>query len=111
VDRALSFELLTIKMFMVKGLMGPEDLLKFSKAAILAPKNDHCRAINDKVFDLIPEEVKTYTSINRLVSENDREILEFPIEFLDSPELIGLPPHELNLKLVRLLCCYAIWGC
>ena len=75
-----------------------EDVLKFSKVAILAPKNDHCRAINNKVLDLIPGEVKTYKSVNRLVSENDSEILQFPIEFLDSLELTGLPPHELNLK-------------
>ena len=77
---------------------GPEDVLKFSKAAILAPKNDHCQAINNKVLDLIPGEIKTYTSVNRLISENDSEILQFPIEFLDSLELTGLPPHKLNLK-------------
>ena len=77
---------------------GPEDVLKFSKVAILAPKNDHCQAINNKVLDLIPGEVKTYTSVNRLVSENDSDVLQFPIEFLDSLEMTGLPPHQLHLK-------------
>ena len=69
----------------------PEDVLKFSKVAILAPKIDHCQAINNKVLDLIPGGVKTYTSVNRLVSENDSEILQFPIEFLG-----GLVYHHMN---------------
>ena len=51
-----------------------------------------------KVLDLIPREVKTSISVNRLVSENDSEILQFSIDFLNSLELTGLPPHELNLE-------------
>ena len=76
----------------------PEDVRKYSNVAILAPKNDHCQKINDKILDLIPGEAKTYTSVNRLISENDSETLQFPIEFLDSLELTGLPPNKLNLK-------------
>ena len=76
----------------------PEDVLQFSKVAILAPKNDHCRRINDKVLEMIPGKARTYTSVNRLISENDSEVLQFPVEFLDSLDLTGLPPHELTLK-------------
>lgn len=76
----------------------PEDVVKFCNVAILAPKNDHCQEINAKILDLIPGETKSYTSVNRLISENDSEILQFPVEFLDSLELTGLPPNKLNLK-------------
>ena len=72
--------------------------MKFCNVAILAPKNDHCQEINAKILDLIPGETKSYTSVNRLISENDSEILQFPVEFLDSLELTGLPPNKLNLK-------------
>lgn len=81
--------------------------MKFRNVAILSPKNDHCQKINAKILDLIPGEAKSYTSVNRLVSENDSEILQFPVEFLDSLELTSLPPHKLTLKvrvIVMLLC-------
>ena len=54
--------------------------------------------MDENVLELIPWRARTYMSINRLVSEYDSEILQFPIEFLDSLKLAGLPPHELNLK-------------
>jgi len=74
-------------------------VLKFSEVAILAPKNNHhCSEINEKVLDIIPGDVQTYTSVNRLRSENDDEVLQFPVEFLDSLELKGLPLHVLKLK-------------
>ena len=70
-----------------------EHVLEFSKVALLASKNEHCGEINSKVLNSIPGEARTHTSVNRLISENDSEILQFPIEFLDSLEMTGLPPH------------------
>ena len=61
----------------------PENVLQFSKVAILAPKNDHCRRFNDKVLETIPGKGRTYTSVNRLISEKDSQVLHFPVEFLD----------------------------
>jgi len=69
-----------------------------SKMAILAPKNEHCNEINKKVLDLIPGEARSYTSVNQLITEDESELLQFPTEFLNSLEVSGLPPHELNLK-------------
>jgi len=57
------------------------------------------QVINNKVlWDLFSGGVKTYTGLNRPISENYSKILQFPFEFVDSLELIGLPPRELNLK-------------
>lgn len=81
-----------------KKFNSPEDVLQYSKVAILAPRNDHCQEINKRVLELIPGNVKIYTSLNRLITENDNEELQFPIEFLDSLDLTGLPPHKLELK-------------
>lgn len=75
-----------------------EEIMLFSKVAILAPKNDQCREINEEVLDRIPGEVRVYKSINSLITENDHEVLQFPVEFLDSLDLSGLAPHELHLK-------------
>ena len=38
------------------------------------------------------------TSVNNLITEEEREILQFPSEFLNSLEVSGLPPHTLTLK-------------
>ncbi|GFR91373.1 hypothetical protein ElyMa_002591800 [Elysia marginata] len=38
----------------------------------------------------------TYTSINRMV--DDGQSVQFPVEFLNSIEISGLPPHCLQLK-------------
>ena len=51
-------------------------------------------------MNLIPGEVKTYTSVSRLVSENDNEILQFRVEFLDSLEMTGSPPHTLTIVML-----------
>jgi ATP-dependent DNA helicase PIF1 len=76
----------------------PDHVSKFSKVAILAPRNDHCQEINEKTLSLIPGNTRSYTSVNRLITENDNEELQFPVEFLNSLELTGLPSHKLNLK-------------
>lgn len=69
-----------------------------AKMAILAPKNDHCKEVNTKVLARIPTEGRVYTSVNQLVIDEERELLQFPTEFLNSLEVSGLPPHELHLK-------------
>lgn len=43
-----------------KEFASPDEVMNFSKFAILAPKNDHCDEINSKVIDLIPGAQKTY---------------------------------------------------
>ena len=47
---------------------------------------------------LILEYMRSYTNVNRLITENGNEELQFPVEFLNSSKLTGLPPHKLNLK-------------
>ena len=69
----------------------------FTNCAILAPKNEYCNEINDKIVELLPGDSKTYFSVNRLIAEEEREALNFPLEFLDSLDLSGLPPHKLTL--------------
>lgn len=46
----------------------PEDALKFSKVATLAPKN-HCEEIDNWVLEMTSIETQTYVNVNRLMSE------------------------------------------
>ncbi len=39
-----------------------------------------------------------YYSIDSIESDDDQEISNFPVEFLNSINISGLPPHLLKLK-------------
>lgn len=64
--------------------------------AILAPRNDTVGQINKKILEQIPGEAVTYTSIDTLIDSDDST--SYPVEFLNSLELSGVPSHKLQLK-------------
>lgn len=47
------------------------------------------------------QEVTTYESINTVMNRD--EAMNYPIEYLNSLEPAGVPPHCLNLKLASLI--------
>jgi hypothetical protein len=64
--------------------------------AILAPKNDAVNAINLQVQQHLPGDTSTYSSVDTVVEVDDA--VHYPVEFLNSLEPPGLPPHRLVLK-------------
>lgn len=64
--------------------------------AILATKNQMVNFINEKIQNIIPGEEKMYKSIDTVVNQN--EVVNFPIEFLNSLNVPGMPLHCLKLK-------------
>ncbi|XP_049317004.1 uncharacterized protein LOC125779778 [Bactrocera dorsalis] len=67
-----------------------------AERSILAPKNIHVNAMNFQIQEKLPGEVITYKSIDSVMDED--EAVNYPIEFLNSLEPPGTPPHLLNLK-------------
>ncbi|XP_050338342.1 ATP-dependent DNA helicase PIF6-like [Bactrocera neohumeralis] len=67
-----------------------------AERSILAPKNIHVNAMNFQIQEKMPGEVITYKSIDSVMDED--EAVNYPIEFLNSLEPPGTPPHLLNLK-------------
>ncbi|XP_044019694.1 ATP-dependent DNA helicase pif1-like [Aphidius gifuensis] len=65
--------------------------------AILAPKNDTVNVINEKILSMFEADEKTYISFDTLSDQDD--VVDIPIEFLNSLNPSGLPPHKLNLKI------------
>lgn len=65
--------------------------------AILAPKNEEVNKMNDQIQLKLPGTVTQYKSINTVTDED--QAVNFPVEFLNSLEPSGFPPHILNLKI------------
>ncbi|UYV82208.1 hypothetical protein LAZ67_21001338, partial [Cordylochernes scorpioides] len=68
-----------------------------NKRAILSAKHIDVNLINCTIQNEIPEEVTTYKSIDTVV--NPDESVNYPIEFLNSLDLPGMPPYILSLKI------------
>ena len=69
--------------------------------AIIAPKNDTIDEINSRVLSLIPGHEKVYLSSDSLVEtskDNGNSDILYPVEFLNSLQIKGIPSHKLILK-------------
>ncbi|XP_024965893.1 ATP-dependent DNA helicase PIF1-like [Cynara cardunculus var. scolymus] len=64
--------------------------------AILTTKNEHVDEINDQLIEKFCGEEKIYYSLDE--AEDDKNNL-YPMEFLNSLTVSGLPPHYLRLKI------------
>ena len=67
-----------------------------SERALLAPKNISVDKINEHILGKIPGAVMKYSSVDSVVDEE--EAVQYPMEFLNSLEPPGMPPHMLFLK-------------
>ena len=64
--------------------------------AILAPLNETVNNINLEVLKCLPGPETTYKSIDTTITPE--EAVHFPVEFLNSLDISGMPPHKLNVK-------------
>ncbi|XP_073821564.1 uncharacterized protein [Musca autumnalis] len=67
-----------------------------SERAILAAKNIDVDELNFEIQSEIDSVSMTYKSVDSVTSQDD--VVNYPTEFLNSLELPGLPPHNLQLK-------------
>lgn len=68
-------------------------------SVVLAPTNDDCSIINKDVLNRLPGEAKIYYSYDKICCDDDNEVNNYPVEFLNSIAISGLPPHKLELKI------------
>ncbi|XP_050335784.1 uncharacterized protein LOC126762782 [Bactrocera neohumeralis] len=67
-----------------------------AERAILAAKNVDGNGLNLKIQQLLPGDLVSYKSIDAVCDTN--ETVNYPIEFLNSLDLPGMPPNHLQLK-------------
>lgn len=65
--------------------------------AILAPKNEYVNKMNYQILLKLPGKSIQYKSIDNVIDEE--HVVNYPIEFLNSLEPSGMPPHLLTLKI------------
>ncbi|XP_063904727.1 uncharacterized protein LOC135123780 [Zophobas morio] len=65
--------------------------------AILTPKNDRAAGINDLLLKSFEGEEIQYKSVDSVVQTDDA--INYPVEFLNTLNPAGLPPHNLTLKI------------
>ena len=73
-----------------------KDFKYLSERAILAPKNVAVDDINLKLLAKMPCRERQYKSVDTVTDQADAT--EYPVEFLNSLELPGVPSHNLKLK-------------
>lgn len=67
--------------------------------AILAPTNDIVGQINAKIISHIEGDVVENLSVANFM--DTEQITSYPVEFLNSLELSGVPSHRLRLKVFQ----------
>lgn len=65
--------------------------------AILTPKNDRATIINEKLLNAFDSPKMEYSSIDTVLQTE--EATHYPVEFLNSLNPPGFPPHKLLLKI------------
>ena len=75
-----------------------EDMTYFCERAILSPRNLDVDALNLEILKSFPDSTKTtYYSEDSIDAATEDETLLWPLDFLHSLTVSGLPPHELTL--------------
>ena len=54
--------------------------------------------INTDILNQIPGEQRIYHSYDKIICDNDKDINNYMVEFLNSLTICGLPPHKIVLK-------------
>ena len=75
---------------------GYSDKYTLAQRAILTPKNENVDKINEMVMDKFPGLGKKYLSADTVAEEDLHNA--YPLDFLNSITLSGMPPHSMTLK-------------
>ncbi|GFR62673.1 hypothetical protein ElyMa_001877600 [Elysia marginata] len=67
------------------------------KEPVLLHLNETVTKLNKALINQVSGELIAFTAINSVV--NEEGAVQYPAEFLNSIELSGLPPHQLNIKI------------
>lgn len=80
------------------SVINTSDTAELSKRVILAAKNEIVTALNAEIIQLLPGPEKIYLSADSIEQQDEANAIHCNLEFLNSQQPSGLPPHRLHLK-------------
>ena len=72
---------------------------EFVNRIILTPTNEDSLKINKDILQLLPGVSKIYVSADSIITDDEEERNNYPMEFINKLTPSGMPPHLLELKL------------
>ena len=54
--------------------------------------------VNTDILNKIPGEKRIYHSYDKIICDNDNDVNNYPVEFLNPLTISSLPPHKIVLK-------------
>ena len=79
-----------------------------AERAIISPTNRNVNKLNNWLMNELPGEEMEYKSVDSAMS--DGEAVQYAVEFLNSLDLTGIPPHILKLKIGSPSWCSSPWS-
>jgi hypothetical protein len=67
--------------------------------AILTPKNTDCHELNSMALQKMAGVVSINKSVDSIMEDEEGEAMHYPVEFLNTVDLSGMPVHNLELKI------------
>jgi energy-coupling factor transporter ATP-binding protein EcfA2 len=71
---------------------------ELASKAILASTVNEVMKVNNHIIMSMDGDARHYLSLDRVLSQNDQDQVNFPAEYINAQQPSGLPPHDLALK-------------
>lgn len=69
-----------------------------TESVILTSTNINMHSVNEKIISILPSVEKVYLSADTIISTDESDIMNYPVEFFNSLCPSGFPTHRLVLK-------------
>lgn len=69
------------------------------KSVILATTNEACGLLNQDILYRLPGQSRIYFSSDKVITDDVSTVNNYPVEYLNTLNLSGMPPHKLELKI------------
>ena len=92
---------------MMATLFDPSSLIlrkTYLVGSYLPPMNEEALTVNEQIVELLPGDIRSYHSMDSVVSDDQEEANNYPLEFINPLTPTGMPPYTLNLKVNSIVC-------
>lgn len=74
------------------------DSKRLSELVILASTNEEVLQMNNVIVESLPGVEVSYLSVDEIISQDPKDIINYAVEFLNKRTPSGMPPHQISSK-------------